>query len=217
MKHPTDEIIIAYLYKEAAAEDIKAVEKHIAECRSCAEKIEGIKNTIFDIDQMDDAAVPEFLENKLADFFEKIAMIDMPGAKIEKNDDAEKMNEAANASESGQVKAANGLKETAKNAYDNIKSGKESKREPGQIDHNGGVRSCGDILTPEELAEYLKIPANSIYDMLNEIPHLILAGRVRFRKNSIDKWLDSREKNAPTKISAIRDFDDSVKLWRNVI
>jgi excisionase family DNA binding protein len=82
---------------------------------------------------------------------------------------------------------------------------------------NGGVRSGGDILTPEELAEYLKIPANSIYDMLNEIPHLVLAGRVRFRRSSIDKWLDSREKNSPAKRSASLDFDDSIKLWRNVI
>lgn len=171
MKHPTDELIISYLYKEASAEESGAIERHIAECRDCAEKIEGIKNTIFDIDSMDDAAVPEFLESKLADFFEKIAMMDDP-----KQDSNPKISAGAD-----------------------------------------GVRSGDEIMTPEELAGYLKIPANSIYDMLGEIPHLLLAGRVRFRRSSIDKWLDSREKNAQAKRSAIRDFDDSVKLWRNVI
>jgi len=200
MKHPTDEIIIAYLYKEAAAEEIKAVEKHIAECRDCAEKIKGIKNTIFDIDQMDDAAVPEFLENKLADFFDKIANIDGSGTNSAKE-------------------AAEEFDKKAEMLYDNKKSSKKAKPDLKQKDNagNGGGKTISDMMTPEELAEYLKIPASSIYDMLGEVPHLILAGRVRFRKNSIDKWLDSREKNAPAKISAIRDFDDSVKLWRNVI
>ncbi|HBC73784.1 MAG TPA: hypothetical protein DC017_02780 [Candidatus Wallbacteria bacterium] len=201
MKHPTDEIIIAYLYKEAAAEEIKAVEKHIAECRSCAEKIEGIKNTIFDIDRMDDAAVPEFLENKLSDFFEKIANMDNPGANSEKEEAAEEFDKKA------------------EKLYGSEKFSKESKPDSKQKDNagNGGGKTIIDIMTPEELAENLKIPASSIYDMLGEIPHLILAGRVRFRRSSIDKWLDSREKNSPTKISTIRDFDDSVKLWRNVI
>ncbi len=166
MKHPTDEIIISYLYKEASAGEVKEVEKHIASCRECAEKIEGIKKTIFDIDQMDDAAAPEYLENKLADFFDKIANID---------------DHATNSTE-----------------------GTDGK-------------TTGDIMTPEELAGYLKIPAGSIYEMLGEIPHLILAGRVRFRKTSIDKWLDSREKNSPAKTPAVQNFDDSVKLWRNVI
>lgn len=200
MKHPTDEIIIAYLYKEAAAEEIKAVEKHIAECRDCAEKIEGIKNTIFDIDRMDDAGVPEFLENKLSDFFEKIANIDDSGA-----------NSAEEAVEK--------FYEEAGKPHDHEKLSKEAK--PDSVPKNNGAYNGGktisEIMTPEELSEYLKIPANSIYDMLGEIPHLVLAGRVRFRKNSIDKWLDSREKNAPAKLSTMSNFDDSVKLWRNVI
>jgi len=200
MKHPTDELIISYLYKEATAEETGAIERHIAECRGCAEKIEGIKNTIFDIDRMDDAPVPEFLENKLSDFFEKIANIDDSGA-----------NSAEEAVEK--------FYEEAGKPHDHEKLSKEAKPDSKQKINgaNGSGKTTSDIMTPEELSEYLKIPANSIYDMLGEIPHLILAGRVRFRKNSIDKWLDSREKNAPAKISAMRDFDDSVKLWRNVI
>jgi excisionase family DNA binding protein len=201
MKHPTDEIIIAYLYKEAAAEEVGAVERHITECRSCAEKIEGIKNTIFDIDRMDDAAVPEFLENKLSDFFENIANMDNPGANSAEEEAAEK------------------LDKVPETGHSRPKYGKEPERDQKPKDKagNGGGKTTSDMMTPEELAEYLKIPANSIYDMLGEIPHLILAGRVRFRRSSIDKWLDSREKNPPAKISAIGNFDDSVKLWRNVI
>ncbi|HOT74715.1 MAG TPA: helix-turn-helix domain-containing protein [Candidatus Wallbacteria bacterium] len=200
MKHPTDEIIISYLYKEASPGEIKEVEKHIAACRECAEKIEGIKKTIFDIDRMDDAAVPEFLESKLADFFDKIANID---------------NRAINSAE-GTFDELNKKAEKLDNGEKfNYESGAGSK--PGYNDGGGGGKAAGDIMTPEELAEYLKIPADSIYGMLGEIPHLILAGRVRFRRISVDKWLDSREKNSPAKMHAVKNFDDSVKLWRNII
>lgn len=169
MKHPIDEAIITYLYNEAGADEISAIEKHISECSDCAHKIEGIRQTIFNIDQMDDCKASKYLEDKIAGFFEKISEI---------------------------------KDSLTDNFKDNI---------------TGSVQNQNRILTPSELSAYLKLPIESIYELLDEIPHLILAGQIRFRKTSIEKWLDSREKKPELKKAARRDFDDSFKLWQNVI
>jgi excisionase family DNA binding protein len=47
----------------------------------------------------------------------------------------------------------------------------------------------------EEVAEYLQLPASSVYKMTSAkrgalIPHVKLGGRLRFRKADIDRWLD---------------------------
>lgn len=46
-----------------------------------------------------------------------------------------------------------------------------------------------------EVAAYLKVPASSIYKMTGKkaglrIPHIKLAGRLRFRQRDIDRWLE---------------------------
>lgn len=46
-----------------------------------------------------------------------------------------------------------------------------------------------------DVAEYLGVPLSSIYKMTAsksslQIPHLRIAGRVRFRKADIDQWLE---------------------------
>lgn len=169
MKHPTDEAIITYLYNEACADEISAIEKHMSECSDCSHKIEGIRRTIFNIDQIDDCKMPQYLEEKISGFFEKI----------------------------GEIKD-----NLADNSKDNI---------------TGSIQNQNCILTPSELAAYLKLPMESIYELLDEIPHLIIAGQVRFRKTSIEKWLDSREKKPGSNKTARYDFDDSFKLWQNVI
>jgi excisionase family DNA binding protein len=48
--------------------------------------------------------------------------------------------------------------------------------------------------TPE-VAQYLGIPLSSVYKMTGpkspiRMPHLRIAGKVRFRKADIDRWLD---------------------------
>ncbi len=205
MKHPTDEAIITYLYNEADTNEISAIEKHITECSDCAHKIEGIRQTIFNIDLMDDCITSEYLEDKIAGFFEKISEIKPRDIKT-------------------QVEGHNELKTNLKAQVDNDESKDElieadilNLKNKFKNNSGGGAQIQNDILTLSELAAYLKLPAESIYDLLDEIPHLIIAGQLRFRINSIEKWLDSHEKNSGLKKAARRDFDNSFKLWQNVI
>ncbi len=74
-----------------------------------------------------------------------------------------------------------------------------------------------EIITPAELSKYLKIPAASIYELLDKLPHLIIAGQIRFRKKSIVRWLDLCEKNRPADKVYNNDLNDPIKLWRNII
>lgn len=48
--------------------------------------------------------------------------------------------------------------------------------------------------TPD-VAQYLGIPLSSVYKMTGpksriRLPHIRIAGKVRFRKDDIDRWLD---------------------------
>jgi len=147
MNHPTDELIITYLYKKANSDEVAEMESHIAGCGECAQKIDGIRKTVFDVDRIDDNAAPEFLENKLAAFFERINA--MP--------------------------------------------------EPDAQDCKVHTVPSDNIMTPVELSAFLKLPLKSVYDLLDEIPHLVLDGQIRFRRTSVDDWLESKEKNVASK------------------
>jgi len=49
-----------------------------------------------------------------------------------------------------------------------------------------------EILTIEELSEYLRIPRSTLYKLCQEgrIPSQKVGRHWRFRKDTIDKWLD---------------------------
>lgn len=51
----------------------------------------------------------------------------------------------------------------------------------------------GDLFDVSGLAKYLGVSETWIYERTHfkEIPHLKIKGHLRFRKNAIDKWLDS--------------------------
>jgi len=51
-----------------------------------------------------------------------------------------------------------------------------------------------ELMTVDDLAEYLKVKRRTIYDWLkhNKIPALRLVGQWRFKKNTIDAWLDGK-------------------------
>jgi len=60
-----------------------------------------------------------------------------------------------------------------------------------------------EVMTAEELAEYLSFSKNWIYRKAEagELPGIKLGNRWRFKKSVIDKWLEERiEKKAPKKI-----------------
>jgi len=50
-----------------------------------------------------------------------------------------------------------------------------------------------DLMTVEEVAAYLRVSPEKIYEMLDELPYIDLNYELRFRKSSIDQWLRSRE------------------------
>jgi excisionase family DNA binding protein len=53
-------------------------------------------------------------------------------------------------------------------------------------------KELSDILTIEELSIYLKIPKSTLYKLVREgkIPSQKVGRHWRFRKKTIDRWLD---------------------------
>ena len=53
----------------------------------------------------------------------------------------------------------------------------------------------GDVLTIEELSAYLKIPRSTLYKLVREgkIPSQKIGRHWRFRKETIDRWLDETQ------------------------
>jgi len=189
MKHPSDESIMTFLYNEAETEEIRWIESHMAECKGCALKISAMKKTINAMNGLKDEEIPIFLADKISAGFENDRRNTYPVNKIK--------NSKTLKNKASEEKTANSNKKTS-----NIKD-------------EAPVTS--EIMTPGELADFLKIPLAGIYDLLSDIPYLTLAGQIRFRRSSVEKWLEIREKNPVTPKRALIDLDDSPKLWRNVV
>lgn len=63
-----------------------------------------------------------------------------------------------------------------------------------ELEREGRAASAlGPMMTADELARYLKVDVALVYRHLDEIPHIELEGQMRFRRESIDRWLESRE------------------------
>src|SRR6266850_6255588 len=61
-----------------------------------------------------------------------------------------------------------------------------------RADASSGVKG---VWTIQEAATYLSLPVNSLYKMTGpkarlRVPHIRIAGRLRFRKADLDRWLD---------------------------
>ncbi|MCJ8345078.1 helix-turn-helix domain-containing protein [bacterium] len=73
-----------------------------------------------------------------------------------------------------------------------------------------------DVLNLSELANYLQLSEKDVFSLLAEIPHVELAGKLRFQLNSIKSWLHQKEnKQLSNKKNNIIQFQDF--LVRNVI
>ncbi len=61
---------------------------------------------------------------------------------------------------------------------------------------NGNAGDTADILDVEELASYLKVRREWIYQKVHEgeIPHYKVGRYPRFRRSKVDEWLKEREK-----------------------
>ena len=57
----------------------------------------------------------------------------------------------------------------------------------------------GNVLTIEELSAYLKIPRSTLYKLVREgkIPSQKIGRHWRFRKETIDRWLDETSAEEP--------------------
>jgi len=63
------------------------------------------------------------------------------------------------------------------------------------------VKEPDSIMTIEEVAAYLKIPKSTVYILAQDgkIPCQKVGRQWRFRKNTIDKWLDSQNDSGSKK------------------
>jgi len=54
--------------------------------------------------------------------------------------------------------------------------------------------NTGEVLTIDELAEYLKIPKSTLYKLAQEgkVPGQKVGRHWRFRKEAVDRWLEQR-------------------------
>jgi excisionase family DNA binding protein len=56
-----------------------------------------------------------------------------------------------------------------------------------------------DIMTIEDLARYLRLSVDQVYDMIDHIPKIQLGYEFRFRKESIDQWIRYLEGRSPSR------------------
>jgi excisionase family DNA binding protein len=63
------------------------------------------------------------------------------------------------------------------------------------IQNEGNKEKIKEVLTPSELANYLRIDMGKVYDMIDhpdaKLPYVNINGEYRFSKNAIDEWLKS--------------------------
>lgn len=69
-----------------------------------------------------------------------------------------------------------------------------------------------EIMNLRELGDFLGLSVQSILSSLNEIPHFEIQGELRFRKSSIESYLQEKEtKNKSNKSNRILSMEDFLK------
>jgi excisionase family DNA binding protein len=63
---------------------------------------------------------------------------------------------------------------------------------------SAGTENPSRLLEPQEVADYLGMNVRWVYDQARagRLPHVRLGRYVRFRRESIDAWLEARESQA---------------------
>ncbi len=52
----------------------------------------------------------------------------------------------------------------------------------------------GPVMDMEELAEFLRVDADTVAEYLDQIPHFELGGKLLFRRKSVEEWIEARER-----------------------
>jgi excisionase family DNA binding protein len=55
-----------------------------------------------------------------------------------------------------------------------------------------------EYLTIQDVAKYLSIKESTIYTKISEIPHYRIGRLLRFKKQNIDAWIESKRETAKT-------------------
>ena len=63
-----------------------------------------------------------------------------------------------------------------------------------------GLDSAPEIMTPEDLALYLRIPYERVEEEIGDIPAFEIGGELRFRKERIREWIDRRERERQSRL-----------------
>jgi len=64
-----------------------------------------------------------------------------------------------------------------------------------ELERLGRVRHAfGPVMNADDVAKYLKVTVETVYRHLDEIPHFELEGQMRFRRESLDRWIESSER-----------------------
>lgn len=57
-----------------------------------------------------------------------------------------------------------------------------------------GQRSLPEVMTPEEVAQFLRVDRDEVGDVLAEVPAFEIAGKVRVRRDRLLAWVAERER-----------------------
>lgn len=52
-----------------------------------------------------------------------------------------------------------------------------------------------EVLTPEEVAAFLQITLEELYENLDQLPVFEFAGRVRIRRRALEAWIEEKEQS----------------------
>jgi excisionase family DNA binding protein len=64
-----------------------------------------------------------------------------------------------------------------------------------------------EIMTVDELARYLRISADKVFEMIDQIPRFSVGYEIRFVRESIDRWIRSLEKGSDSHSSSYLDWN----------
>lgn len=58
---------------------------------------------------------------------------------------------------------------------------------------SGNWRDC-DFLTPKQIAEILNIHQNTVYEIVNQLPHIRIGKAYRVARPAFEKWIKDQER-----------------------
>ncbi|MBW3625784.1 MAG: zf-HC2 domain-containing protein [Armatimonadetes bacterium] len=56
----------------------------------------------------------------------------------------------------------------------------------------------GEVLTPEEAARFLRVTLEALTETVDSLPHFRIGGQLRFRKRSLEAWMEMQERSPET-------------------